>query len=98
MECCRQMEQYFKGERKEFDLKLDWSGESDFQQKVWAELIKIPYGKTVSYADIAERIGNRAPFVQLALQIAITPSPLWSPATGLSVKPRVTRLFLWFGH
>ena len=58
MECCRQMEQYFKGERKEFDLKLDWSGESDFQQKVWAELIKIPYGKTVSYADIAERIGN----------------------------------------
>jgi methylated-DNA-[protein]-cysteine S-methyltransferase len=57
-ECCRQMEEYFKGNRKEFDLKLDWSGETDFNQKVWAALLKIPYGRTVSYSDIAEQIGK----------------------------------------
>ncbi len=34
------------------------SGAPDFQQQVWAKLIKIPYGKTASYSDIAERIGN----------------------------------------
>ena len=56
--CCQQMEEYFKGKRKDFDLKLDWSGAPDFQQQVWAELIKIPFGKTASYSDIAERIGN----------------------------------------
>lgn len=58
VQCCLQMEEYFKGKRKVFDLKLDWSGETDFNQQVWAELLKIPFGKTASYSDIAERIGN----------------------------------------
>jgi methylated-DNA-[protein]-cysteine S-methyltransferase len=58
--CCRQLEEYFQGNREVFDIKMDWSGEPDFHQKVWAELIKIPFGKTVSYSDIAERIGNPA--------------------------------------
>ena len=56
--CCQQMEEYFKGTREVFDLKLDWSGETDFNQQVWAELLKIPFGRTASYSDIAERIGN----------------------------------------
>lgn len=58
--CHRQMEEYFAGKRQIFDLKLDWSGTPAFQQAVWAELLKIPFGKTVSYSDIAERIGNPA--------------------------------------
>ena len=57
-ECARQIAEYFAGARTEFDLKLDWGGAPDFHRRVWAELIKIPFGKTVSYSDIAERVGN----------------------------------------
>ncbi|MBL7827266.1 MAG: methylated-DNA--[protein]-cysteine S-methyltransferase [Saprospiraceae bacterium] len=58
--CCKQLEEYFTGKRETFEIKLDWSGEPDFHQKVWGELVKIPFGKTVSYSDIAERVGNPA--------------------------------------
>ncbi len=56
-EYIRQIEAYFKGELKQFDLPLDLQG-SDFQLKVWNELKKIPYGKTISYMDLAKRLGN----------------------------------------
>jgi len=56
-ECFRQIEEYFPGKRKEFSLKLRLEG-TDFQKKVWQELMKIPYGETVSYKDIAEAIAN----------------------------------------
>ena len=53
----RQLEEYFDGHRREFDLQLDVEG-TDFQKRVWNELAKIPYGKTVSYLDIAKRLKN----------------------------------------
>jgi methylated-DNA-[protein]-cysteine S-methyltransferase len=53
-----QLEAYFAGDLKDFDLPLA-AGGTTFQQKVWAELCRIPYGETVSYMDIAERIGDR---------------------------------------
>lgn len=53
----RQIDEYFSGKRKSFDLKLKLQG-TEFQKKVWNELTKIPYGKTVTYKDIATRIGN----------------------------------------
>lgn len=56
-EAARQLNEYFKGERKIFNLPLDLSGTS-FQIKVWQELLKIPYGKTVSYKNIAVAINN----------------------------------------
>ncbi len=59
-ECARQIAEYFAGARQDFDLKLDWSGAPEFHRQVWAELIKIPFGKTVSYSDIADRVGNPA--------------------------------------
>lgn len=52
-----QLNEYFKGERKDFDLKLSPKG-TEFQQKVWKELEKIPYGRTVSYQQIASQLGN----------------------------------------
>jgi len=52
----RQLEEYFAGERREFDLPLFPQG-TDFQQRVWQELCDIPYGCTVSYGEIAKRIG-----------------------------------------
>ncbi len=58
IECVAQLDQYFKGQRQEFSLKLAPSG-SDFQKKVWQQLTKIPYGKTVSYLDIAKSIGQK---------------------------------------
>lgn len=53
----KQIDEYFKGKRKEFKLNLNING-TYFQSIVWNELINIPFGKTVSYKDIAKNIGN----------------------------------------
>ncbi len=52
-----QLEEYFDGKRKEFDIPLNPKGTS-FQQKVWSCLYKIPYGETRTYKEIATQIGN----------------------------------------
>lgn len=51
-----ELNEYFSGERKDFNIPLLFAG-TDFQKKVWEELLKIPYGKTISYAELAQRIG-----------------------------------------
>ena len=56
-EARKQLRQYFAGTRKDFDLKLKPTG-TEFQLRVLDELQKIPYGKTCSYSEIAERIGR----------------------------------------
>lgn len=53
-----QLEAYFAGDLFEFDLPLAAAG-TDFQRRVWAQLCRIPYGETVSYMEVAERIGDR---------------------------------------
>lgn len=53
----RQLNEYFAGTRKQFDLPLDFRG-TDFQKSVWAALLTIPAGETRSYADIAAQIGR----------------------------------------
>ncbi|MDN3242783.1 methylated-DNA--[protein]-cysteine S-methyltransferase [Glycomyces tritici] len=53
-----QLEAYFAGDLKEFDLPLAAQGTA-FQHRVWTELSRIPYGETVSYLDIAVRLGDR---------------------------------------
>lgn len=53
----QQLEQYFAGQRQQFDLPLDFQG-TDFQQQVWQALLTIPYGETRSYKGIALQIGN----------------------------------------
>lgn len=50
-----QLNNYFKGERKTFDVPIALAG-SEFQQKVWRQLIKIPYGRTSSYKELAEKM------------------------------------------
>ena len=52
-----QLREYFDGKRREFDLPLDLRG-TDFQLAVWRELARIPFGETVSYGEIARRIGR----------------------------------------
>ena len=56
-EVAKQLDEYFAGERTKFELSISPKG-TDFQKKVWAELLKIPYGETKSYQEIAEAIGN----------------------------------------
>ncbi|MGE7919292.1 methylated-DNA--[protein]-cysteine S-methyltransferase [Viridibacillus sp. NPDC093762] len=55
--CYTQLDEYFKGERFEFTFSIKHEG-TDFQKIVWNALLNIPYGKTVSYKDIAVSIGN----------------------------------------
>lgn len=55
--CLKEMDEYFKGERKKFTVNLDWQG-TEFQKKVWQCLLGIPYAGTVSYLDIAIELGD----------------------------------------
>lgn len=54
----KQMEEYFAGKRREFDLPILEKGTS-FQRKVWEQLTLIPYGETASYQDVAIAIGKK---------------------------------------
>lgn len=56
-DAAKEMIEYFNGTRKEFTIRSIVKGTA-FQEKVWSELLKIKYGETASYADIANRIGN----------------------------------------
>jgi len=53
----QQLDTYFKGERTGFDIPLAYTG-TDFQCKVWQALRDIPYGRTVSYGEVARTVGN----------------------------------------
>lgn len=53
----QQLDEYFNGERDVFDMPLDLRG-TEFQKKVWNAIYQVPFGKTCSYQDIAEAIGN----------------------------------------
>src|SRR5690349_13727564 len=53
----KQLKEYFAGNRRDFDLPLSMAG-TDFNRKVWKELTRIPYGTTISYGELARRIGN----------------------------------------
>lgn len=52
-----QLKSYFAGSLKAFDLPLSFAG-SEFQNKVWRELKKIPFGETISYGELAQRVGS----------------------------------------
>ena len=69
----KELKEYFAGKRKEFDIPLLFAG-TDFQKKVWNELLKIPYGQTVSYMDIARKI--KRPTAVRAVAGAIGANPM----------------------
>jgi methylated-DNA-[protein]-cysteine S-methyltransferase len=54
-----QLAEYFAGQRREFTLPLSYTG-SQFQRRVWLSLLKIPYGQTWSYLDVARDVGDCA--------------------------------------
>ena len=57
LESERQLTEYFAGKRKHFEVELDFTG-TDFQKRVWAALLTIPFGETRSYGDIARQLGD----------------------------------------
>ena len=58
LETEKQLSEYFKKERKVFSIKLDPIG-TEFQLTVWNKLLQIPYGETISYQELASRIGKK---------------------------------------
>ncbi|MFD1315987.1 methylated-DNA--[protein]-cysteine S-methyltransferase [Namhaeicola litoreus] len=69
-----QLNEYFEGERKVFDFPIAPQG-TEFQRKVWSELSKIPYGKTISYAEQSKRMGDLKAI--RAIATANGKNPLW---------------------
>ncbi|MBP2280830.1 methylated-DNA-[protein]-cysteine S-methyltransferase [Psychrobacter sp. PL19] len=61
-----QLQQYLQGTRRSFDLPIDTTLGTEFQQKVWRALQKIPYGQTISYAKLADNIGQPTAFRAVA--------------------------------
>jgi len=56
-QCISELEEYFSAKRKFFSFEMNLIG-TDFQVKVWNELLNIPYGKTISYEELAIRVGD----------------------------------------
>ena len=57
-DCVQQLDEFFQGKRRDFDLPLAPQGTA-FQQRVWHKLLEIPYGTTYSYMDIALMLGDK---------------------------------------
>jgi len=68
-----QLNEYFAGRRRDFDLRLAPEG-TEFQRAVWQSLTRIPYGETISYAELARRVGN--PRASRAVGLANGANPL----------------------
>ncbi|MCL2562091.1 MAG: methylated-DNA--[protein]-cysteine S-methyltransferase [Rikenellaceae bacterium] len=101
----RQLDEYFAGKRMEFELPLRPSGTS-FQQNVWCELQRIPYGRTASYGQVAAAVGkpraaravgmanNRNPIAVIipCHRVIGSNGALTGYAGGLEVKKRLLEL------
>ncbi len=73
-ECVSQLREYFDRQRHHFDFKINPQG-TDFQQKVWQELLNIPFGKTMSYLDLSKKLGDIKAI--RAVASANGKNPLW---------------------
>jgi methylated-DNA-[protein]-cysteine S-methyltransferase len=74
----RQLDAYFAGERRRFDLELDLDG-TPFQRAIWQRLTEIPYGATISYGALARSIGRPDGVRAVAAAVGRTPVPIVVP-------------------
>jgi methylated-DNA-[protein]-cysteine S-methyltransferase len=74
----RQLDEYFAGERRAFELRLDLRG-TPFQRRVWAALREIPYGTTVTYTELARAVGRPDIVRAVAAAVGRTPVPIVVP-------------------
>jgi methylated-DNA-[protein]-cysteine S-methyltransferase len=73
-EAVTQLQDYFEGKRIQFDFKMNPKG-TEFQQKVWKGLFEIPFGKTISYLELAKQLGDVKAI--RAVASANGKNPLW---------------------
>lgn len=78
VEAERQLTEYFAGRRERFDLELDFVG-TDFQKRVWTELLAIPFGETRTYGQIAKRLGNEKAMRAVGAANGQNPIPIVAP-------------------
>lgn len=104
-----QLSEYFRGERVKFEIPLKPQG-TDFQMKAWKTLSRIPYGKTISYREQAEKLGAKKAFRAVGSANGRNPLPIVIPchrvvasngtlggyAGGLQMKARLLDLELSF--
>lgn len=74
-----QLREYFEGQRKNFDIPLKFESSSTLNNLVWQELLKIPYGETVSYKDISERINFHKAWRAVGTAVGKNPIPIIIP-------------------
>jgi methylated-DNA-[protein]-cysteine S-methyltransferase len=77
-EVTRQLDEYFAGERREFDLPWMLEG-TEFQLRVWNRLARIPYGETISYGQLAREIGEPQAARAVGLANGMNPIPIVLP-------------------
>jgi methylated-DNA-[protein]-cysteine S-methyltransferase len=75
----RQLAAYLKGDLKKLDAPLDLSGLSDFSQAVLTELIRIPYGRTKSYGQVAAAVGRPKASRAVGRAVGANPVPIFAP-------------------
>ena len=73
-DCAQQLDEYFNGLRKQFNLKLNPQG-TDFQKKVWNELLNVPFGKTKTYLEQSKQLGDAKAI--RAVASANGKNPIW---------------------
>jgi len=76
--CITQLDEYFKGERKEFNIGINPAG-TEFQGKVWNQLRNIPFGKTISYIEQAKQFGDEKAIRAIASANGKNPIPIIIP-------------------
>src|SRR5690242_4084973 len=77
-EAVAQLDAYFAGDRRDFELALDLRG-TPFQQRVWSELRRLPYGTTVTYTELAVAVGRPDVVRGVAAAVGHTPVPIVVP-------------------
>lgn len=77
-EAIHQLDEFFAWKRKEFTIPILFTG-TEFQSRVWSELMKIPYGETVSYGEIARRVQNPRAVRAVSTAIATNPISIFVP-------------------
>jgi O-6-methylguanine DNA methyltransferase len=104
IECAMQLQEYLSGNRKTFKVPLMIGG-TDFQKKVWKEMLKIPYGKTLTYKELAVKIAKPNAYRAVANACGANNLPIIIPchrvvasnglggySAGIDIKKRLLEL------
>lgn len=82
----KQLKEYFNGQRKSFDLQIDYRIASPLQKEVWDALLSIEYGKTVSYSELAQMTSHPSAVRAVATCVGQNPIPLIIPCHRVILK------------